>query len=59
MTGTIEQMPGEQGRQAVDILVAFARDGKLPANKITLLTPIAVTKDNLNEGERLSELSNR
>lgn len=56
MTGTIEQMPGKQGRQAVDILVAFVRDGKAPENKITLLTPIAVTKDNLDAGERLGEL---
>lgn len=56
MTGTIEQMPGKQGRQAVDILVAFVRDGKTPENKITLLTPIAVTKDNLDAGERLGEL---
>ncbi|TIO07076.1 substrate-binding domain-containing protein [Mesorhizobium sp.] len=56
MTGTIEQMPGKQGRQAVDILVAFARDGKVPENKITLLTPIAVTNDNLDAGERLGEL---
>ncbi|RWD64616.1 MAG: sugar ABC transporter substrate-binding protein [Mesorhizobium sp.] len=56
MTGTIEQMPGKQGRQAVDILVAFVRDGKAPEKKITLLTPIAVTKDNLDAGERLGEL---
>ncbi len=56
MTGTIEQKPGQQGRSAVDTLVAFVRDGTLPQNKITLLTPIAVTKDNLKDGERLGEL---
>jgi ribose transport system substrate-binding protein/inositol transport system substrate-binding protein len=56
MTGTIEQMPGKQGRTAVDILVAFARDGQKPADQITLLTPIAVTADNINDGERLGEL---
>jgi inositol transport system substrate-binding protein len=56
LTATIEQMPGGQSRGAVDTLVAFVRDGKQPAQKVTLLTPIAITKDNLNQAERLGEV---
>jgi inositol transport system substrate-binding protein len=56
MTGTIEQMPGVQGRTAVAILVAYLRDKTMPENAITLLTPKAITKDNLGDGERLREL---
>lgn len=56
LTATIEQMPGGQSRGAVDTLVSFLRDGKQPASKVTLLTPIAITKDNLNQAERLNEV---
>jgi ribose transport system substrate-binding protein/inositol transport system substrate-binding protein len=56
LTATIEQMPGGQSRGAVDVLVAFLRDGKKPDQKVTLLTPIAITKDNLNDAERLGEV---
>jgi inositol transport system substrate-binding protein len=56
LTATIEQMPGGQSRGAVDTLVAFLRDGTQPANKVTLLTPIAITMDNLKDAERLGEV---
>ena len=56
LTGTVEQFPGEQSRIAMDIAVAFARDGKKPAQKVTLLTPIVITKANLDKAERLSEM---
>jgi inositol transport system substrate-binding protein len=56
MTATIEQSPGAQSQKALDILVAYLRDGKEPAQKVTLLTPIAITKDNLNQAERLNEV---
>ena len=56
LTATIEQMPGGQSRGAVDTLVAFLRDGKKPAEQVTLLTPIAITKDNLDKAERLGEV---
>ncbi len=56
LTGTIEQSPGAQGSAAVSVLVAFLRDGKKPENQITLLTPIAVTADNINDAERLGEV---
>jgi len=56
MTATIEQMPGQQSQKALDFLVAFIRNGTKPDNAVTLLTPIAITKDNLNQAERLSEV---
>ena len=56
LAGTVEQFPGEQSRIAMDIAVAFARDGKKPEKRVTLLTPIVVTKANLDKAERLSEM---
>src|SRR5579863_5083164 len=56
MTATIEQMPGGQVKGALDTLVAYLRDGKKPAEPLKLLTPIAITSDNLNQAERLNEV---
>lgn len=56
MAGTVEQFPGEQSRIAMDIAVAYARDGKQPEHKLVLLTPIVITKANLDRAERLSEM---
>ena len=56
MTATIEQFPGEQCAKGVDMLVSFLKTGAKPAQKITLLTPVAITKDNLKVAERLSEV---
>lgn len=56
LAGTVEQFPGQQSRIAMDIAVAFARDGKRPAQKVTLLTPIVVSSANLDRAERLSEM---
>ena len=56
MTATIEQMPGGQVKGALDTLVAFIREGKKPAEAVKLLTPIAITADNLNQAERLNEV---
>jgi inositol transport system substrate-binding protein len=56
MTATIEQMPGGQVRGALETLVSFIREGKKPAEAVKLLTPIAITSDNLNEAERLDEV---
>ena len=55
LTATIEQFPGEQSRTAVQILVAYLRGGKEPEEKVKLLTPQAITKDNLETAERLGE----
>ena len=56
LTATIEQLPGGQVRGALETLAGFLRDGKKPDNQVTLLTPIAITKENLNEAERLNEV---
>ena len=56
MTATIEQLPGGQVRGAMETLVASLRDGKKPDQQVTLLTPIAITSDNLNQAERLNEV---
>lgn len=56
LTATIEQFPGAQSRKAVDIMVSYLRDNKQPESKLLLLTPVAITKTNLKEAERLGEL---
>jgi inositol transport system substrate-binding protein len=56
LTATIEQFPGLQSSKALAKLVAFVREGKAPEPKVELLTPIAITKDNLDKAERLSEI---
>ena len=56
ITATIEQFPGKQSATGVDILTSFLKDGTKPAQQITLLTPVAITKENLNTAERLSEV---
>ena len=56
LTATIEQFPGKQSATGVQILMDFIKNGTKPANKLTLLTPVAITKDNLQLGERLSEV---
>ena len=56
MTATIEQMPGGQVKGALDTLVSFIREGKKTDQQVTLLTPIALTSDNLNQAERLNEV---
>src|SRR6201997_268808 len=56
MTATVEQMPGGQVKGALDTLFSFIREGKKPDQQVTLLTPIAITSDNLNQAERLNEV---
>ncbi|MCP4385789.1 MAG: sugar ABC transporter substrate-binding protein [Hyphomicrobiales bacterium] len=55
LAATIEQFPGGQSRGAMDVLVNYLRDNKKP-EKVILLTPIAITKDNIDAAERLGEL---
>ena len=56
LTATIEQFPGQQSALGVQTLVAFLKDGTKPAEKVLLLTPVAITKDNLQTAERLGEV---
>ena len=56
LLATIEQLPGGQSRGAMDAMVKFLREGTKP-EPLVLLTPIAITKDNLDQAERLGEAS--
>jgi ABC-type sugar transport system substrate-binding protein len=55
LLATIEQFPGGQSRGATQALVSYLRDGVQP-EPVTLLSPIAITVDNIDQGERLGEL---
>jgi inositol transport system substrate-binding protein len=52
---TIEQSPGGQCRTALRTAAAFLRDGTKPDQAVKLITPLAVTKANLDKAERISE----
>jgi ABC-type sugar transport system substrate-binding protein len=55
LLATIEQFPGGQSRGATQALVGYLRDGVQP-EAVTLLSPIAITAENIDQGERLGEL---
>jgi inositol transport system substrate-binding protein len=57
LAGTVEQFPGGQSRQAMQILVDYLKDGKAPEESLVLLTPIVITADNIDDAERLGELN--
>ncbi len=56
MTATIEQFPAEQCAVAMRILVDFIKSGQRPATQVNLIPPVAITKDNLNQAQRLNEV---
>ncbi|WP_035485528.1 substrate-binding domain-containing protein [Geminicoccus roseus] len=56
LAGTVEQFPGGQSRKAVQILVDYIQNGTEPEESLVLLTPIVLTKDNLDKAERLGEV---
>jgi ABC-type sugar transport system substrate-binding protein len=56
LTATIEQFPAKQSSLGVDILADYLKTGKKPAQQINLITPAAITKDNIKDAERLGEL---
>ena len=56
LAGTVEQFPGGQSRKAMQIMVELLKDKKKPESDLVLLTPIMITKDNLDKAERLGEL---
>ena len=56
LTATIEQFPAKQCSLAVQTLADFLKSGKKPEQQVTLLTPVAITKDNLKDAERLGEV---
>jgi len=55
LLATIEQFPGGQSRGATQALVSYLREGVEP-EALTLLSPIAITAENIDQGERLGEL---
>ncbi len=56
LAATIEQFPAKQCSQAVQILANYLKSGKKPDQQATLLTPVAITKANLSDAERLGEV---
>ncbi len=56
MTATIEQFPGKQSAWGVQLVTDFIKSGKKPDQQINLITPAAITKDNLKDAERLDEV---
>ncbi len=56
LTATVEQFPGGQSRASLQLMVDFLRNQKSPAQHDTLLTPKLISKDNLNEAERIAEI---
>lgn len=56
LAGTIEQFPGGQSRKAVEVLVDYLKTQKKPDPALILLTPIAITKANLDKAERIAEV---
>lgn len=55
LTATVEQFPGGQSAQALQMMVSHLRNGTTP-EPLFLLQPITITADNIDEAERLGEL---
>jgi inositol transport system substrate-binding protein len=56
ITATVEQFPAKQSAGGIQIMADYLKTGKKPAQQINLITPQAITKDNLNLAERLDEV---
>jgi len=56
LTATIEQFPAKQSAWAVDLLTDYLKSGKKPEQQVNLITPAAITKDNIKDAERLGEV---
>jgi ABC-type sugar transport system substrate-binding protein len=56
LAGTVEQFPGGQSRKAMQIMVEHLKSGQPPAENLVLLTPVMITKENLDQAERLGEV---
>ena len=55
LTATVEQFPGGQSAQALQMMVSHLREGTTP-EPLVLLQPITITADNIDDAERLGEL---
>ena len=56
MYGTVEQFPGGQSREALRTMVNFLVNGAKPEKEVNLLSPKLITKDNIQEAERIGEV---
>ena len=56
LAGTVEQFPGGQSRKAMQIMVELLKNQAKPESDLVLLTPVMITKANLDQAERLGEL---
>ena len=56
MVGTVDQFPGKQARKALNVLVNYLRKGAVPDEHDLWIVPKMITKENLNEAERASEI---
>lgn len=56
LAGTVEQFPGGQSRKAMEIMVEYLKSNTPPESNLVLLTPIMITKDNVNDAERIGEV---
>ncbi len=54
--GTIDQFPGEQSRVALRTLVDFLRKAIAPSEHDIYIEPKLITKNNLDEAERIAEI---
>ena len=54
--GSVEQFPGEQTRTSLHTLLDFINKGTKPASDVIFITPKLITKENINEAERISEV---
>ncbi|PID56215.1 hypothetical protein CSB45_12640 [candidate division KSB3 bacterium] len=52
---TIEQFPGEQARKGLRFLVEYIKDGTMPPSQEVYITPVAISRDNLDEAEHKVE----
>ncbi len=55
LNATIEQFPGQQSQKALQFLVEFIRDKKMPPKKEVYITPVAITLENLDQAEHKAE----
>lgn len=57
LSGTVEQFPGGQSREAMRIIVEHLETDAMPEEDVVLLEPIVITQDNIDKAERLEELN--
>ncbi|MCO6450458.1 MAG: substrate-binding domain-containing protein, partial [Caldilineales bacterium] len=54
--GSVEQFPGVQVATSLKTVMDFILSGTKPAEDVIFITPKMITKDNIDEAERLGEI---